>query len=157
LSTISKATNIEFGAALDRKSVDPGSWWLSIGGRFKGGDFGLLRGSRCGRRARGSESRSWEGPGPAHPDGRASWGDIPVTRKWRRWADAVAFAYGRREACRASCLLRAPPVRASTCFVTTRTGGRQFKQEVERIAREEGDTGRRGAVSSRQFGVAVKD
>jgi len=121
----SKATNVE--AALRAIETFEGGLVPIIGGRFKGGDLGLLRAPLAARAkavvAIGEASGLLE---------EALSGAVPVTRA-RTMDEAVEAAYALAQP--AGIVLLAPACSSFDMFRDYAERGRQFKEEVARIVR----------------------
>ena len=123
----SKATNIESA----RRSIESFGRGLVaiIGGRYKGGDFGELAAPLRGRAARSS----WRSAKRRRWCEQALADVVPVERAGSM-ADAVRAAFGLRS--RAATVVLAPACSSFDMFRDYAERGRQFKEEVRRLAAE---------------------
>jgi UDP-N-acetylmuramoylalanine--D-glutamate ligase len=123
----SKATNIESALrsieSFDRDLVP------IIGGRFKGGDFGLLREPLRAR------ARAVVAIGEARELIRDAFSDVVKVHEAASFEDAIARAYEIAKP--AGVVLLAPACASFDMFRDYAERGRRFKEEVARIVREQ--------------------
>jgi UDP-N-acetylmuramoylalanine--D-glutamate ligase len=123
----SKATNVESALrsieCFDRDLVP------IIGGRFKGGDLGLLREPLRTR------AKAVVAIGEARTLVRAALGDVVTVHEASSFAEAIARAHAIAKP--AGVVLLAPACSSFDMFHDYAERGRAFKQEVERIVREQ--------------------
>ena len=122
----SKATNVE-SALRSIESFEHGLVPI-IGGRFKGGDLGLLRAPLKAR------AKAVVAIGEARPLVREAFeGTVPV-HEAESFADAVARAYALAKP--SGVVLLAPACASFDMFRDYAERGRRFKEEVEKLSRE---------------------
>jgi UDP-N-acetylmuramoylalanine--D-glutamate ligase len=127
----SKATNVE--SARNSIATCPGSIAVIMGGRFKGGDLGLVRDALRGRAA------TVVAIGEARPLLRDALGDVAAVTDADSMADAVRTAF--RAAGPGGSVLLAPACASFDMFENYAARGRAFKAEVARLREEEGAPG----------------
>ena len=123
----SKATNVD-SALRSIESFDRGLVPI-IGGRFKGGDFGVLR-EPLRTRAKGVVAI-----GEAQALVRQALGDVVEVHQAASFEDAIARAYAIAKP--AGVVLLAPACASFDMFRDYAERGRKFKEEVARIVRQE--------------------
>jgi len=122
----SKATNIE--AALRSIESFDGDLVPIIGGRFKGGDFRLLRQPLAAR------AKAVVAIGEARPLVREALGDVVAVHEAASFEEAVALASDLARP--SGVVLLAPACASFDMFRDYAERGRRFKEEVARITRD---------------------
>jgi UDP-N-acetylmuramoylalanine--D-glutamate ligase len=122
----SKATNVE-SALRSIESFEHGLVPI-IGGRFKGGDLGLLRAPLKAR------AKAVVAIGEARPLVREAFEDTVPVHEAESFDEAVARAYALAKP--SGVVLLAPACASFDMFRDYAERGRRFKEEVEKLSRE---------------------